>query len=106
MGGSALVIFGIDPGYEMCIRDRDKADELAHRLSDCDCIRFSDGFWYKFTKKNVTKENAIIKDVYKRQIPALQKGQYTASESYVTGGDMSYIRRYTSAEDGIRDARE
>ena len=35
--------------------------KLAHRLSDCDCIRFSDGFWYKFTKKNVTKENAIIK---------------------------------------------
>ena len=28
---------------------------------DCDCIRFSDGFWYKFTKKNVTKENAIMK---------------------------------------------
>ena len=24
-------------------------------------IRFSDGFWYKFTKKNVTKENAIMK---------------------------------------------
>ena len=38
-----------------------KADKLARSLSDCDCIRFSDGFWYKFTKKNVTKENAIMK---------------------------------------------
>ena len=48
---------------KMCVEifNQDKADELAHRLSDCDCIRFSDGFWYKFTKKNVTKENAIIK---------------------------------------------
>lgn len=23
-------------------------------LDDCDCIRFSDGYWYKFTKKGVT----------------------------------------------------
>ena len=47
----------------MCVEifEQVKADELAKRLSDCDCIRFSDGFWYKFTKKNVTKENAIMK---------------------------------------------
>ena len=43
------------------IFDKDKADILADRLAQCDCIRFSDGYWYKFTKKNVTKENAIIK---------------------------------------------
>ena len=48
---------------KMCVEifDRDKAEELAQKLSECDCIRFSDGFWYKFTKKNVTKENAIKK---------------------------------------------
>lgn len=47
----------------MCVEifNQDKADKLARSLSDCDCIRFSDGFWYKFTKKNVTKENAIMK---------------------------------------------
>ena len=47
---------------KMCVEifNQDKADKLARNLSDCDCIRFSDGFWYKFTKKNVTKENAII----------------------------------------------
>lgn len=28
--------------------------------SECDCLRFSDGYWYKFTKKTATKENAII----------------------------------------------
>ena len=48
---------------KMCVEifNQDKADKLARSLSGCDCIRFSDGFWYKFTKKNVTKENAIMK---------------------------------------------
>lgn len=48
---------------KMCVEifDSDKADILAKKLKQCDCIRFSDGFWYKFTKKNVTKENAIIR---------------------------------------------
>lgn len=40
--------------------------------------------------KHLSKINAI-----RRAIPALQKGQYTASNTYVTGGDMSYVRRYT-----------
>lgn len=46
---------------KMCVEifDKEKADILAERLVQCDCIRFSDGYWYKFTKKNVTKENAI-----------------------------------------------
>ena len=39
---------------------------------------------------HLSKVNAI-----RRAIPALQKGQYTASSTYVTGGDMSYVRRYT-----------
>lgn len=30
-------------------------------MPDCDCIRFSDGYWYKFTKKTATKEHAIAK---------------------------------------------
>lgn len=47
----------------MCVEiyDSNAADKLKKTLTDCDCIRFSDGFWYKFTKKGVTKENAIIK---------------------------------------------
>lgn len=48
---------------KMCVEifNQDKAETLAEKLSECDCIRFSDGYWYKFTKKNVTKENAIRK---------------------------------------------
>ena len=40
--------------------------------------------------KHLSKVNAI-----RRAIPALQKGQYTTSSNYVSGGGMSYIRRYT-----------
>ncbi len=39
--------------------------------------------------KHLSKVNAI-----RRAVPALQKGQYTTSSSYVSG-DMAYIRRYT-----------
>lgn len=48
---------------KMCVEifDSDTADKLKNALADCDCIRFSDGFWYKFTKKGVTKENAIMR---------------------------------------------
>ena len=48
---------------KMCVQifDEDKAKALAEELGECDCIRFSDGYWYKFTQKNVTKENAIKK---------------------------------------------
>ncbi len=41
------------------IFEAENAKKLESRLTDCDMIRFSDGFWYKFTRKGVTKENAI-----------------------------------------------
>ena len=49
------------------ITDKKKAEVLMGVLSDCDCIRFSDGYWYKFTKKGVTKEDSIkiVCDSYK-----------------------------------------
>ena len=47
---------------KMCVEifeDR-QARELQELLDECDCIRFSDGYWYKFTKKTATKEKAIL----------------------------------------------
>lgn len=35
------------------------AEQLSDTFRDCDCIKFVDGEWYKFTKKEATKENAI-----------------------------------------------
>lgn len=45
--------------------------------------------------KHLQKLNAI-----RRAIPALQKGQYTTSGTYVSG-NMAYIRRYTNAAEGV-----
>ncbi len=46
---------------KMCVEifDETQAERLKAKLPDCDAIRFSDGYWYKFTRKNVTKESAI-----------------------------------------------
>lgn len=52
-----------ESSLKMCVEifDGELAGRLREGLPDCDCIRFSDGFWYKFTKKTATKENAIRK---------------------------------------------
>lgn len=47
---------------KMCVEifDEKVVEKLRQNLPDCDCVRFSDGYWYKFTKKTATKENAIL----------------------------------------------
>lgn len=47
---------------KMCVEifDEKVAEQLRKKLPLCDCVRFSDGYWYKFTKKTATKENAIL----------------------------------------------
>ena len=47
---------------KMCVEifEDSQARRLKELLNECDCIRFSDGYWYKFTKKTATKERAII----------------------------------------------
>ena len=37
----------------------------------------------------------------RRAVPALQKGQYTTDSNYVSNGNMAFIRRYTSSEEGV-----
>lgn len=46
---------------KMCVEifDERQACMLQEILPDCDGVRFSDGYWYKFTKKTATKEYAI-----------------------------------------------
>ena len=50
-----------EESLKMCVEifDQKQANQLQTQLKDCDCARFSDGYWYKFTKKEVTKEKAI-----------------------------------------------
>lgn len=51
-----------ESSLKMCVEifDSKQAKQLQQVLTDCDCIRFSDGYWYKFTPKAVTKESAIL----------------------------------------------
>lgn len=46
------------------LQDENIAGKIADRF-DCDYARFSDGNWYKFSKRNATKERAIEEIIYK-----------------------------------------
>ena len=48
---------------KLCVEifEAEQAEKLKKALPETDSIRFSDSFWYKFTKKDVTKETAILK---------------------------------------------
>lgn len=52
------------------IFDSDRAERLMGLLPECDCKRFSDGYWYKFTKKGITKEKAAAEVCFKCGINA------------------------------------
>lgn len=63
-GDSIYTDFGDfhERSLKMCVEifDAQQAGQLQATLADCDCVRFSDGYWYKFTKKTATKEKAIL----------------------------------------------
>ena len=50
-----------DESLKVCVRipEEEKARELIGLLPHCDAIRFSEEYWYKFTKAGVTKEDAV-----------------------------------------------
>lgn len=51
------------PSLKICVEifDTKCAEDLKAAFPDLDCLRFSDGFWYKFSKAEATKEEAIQK---------------------------------------------
>jgi Cof subfamily protein (haloacid dehalogenase superfamily) len=52
-----------EKALKFCVEifEDDKAAKLKELLCDCDSARFEGGFWYKFTRKDATKETAIRK---------------------------------------------
>lgn len=63
-GGSVYTDFVnfSESSLKMCVEifEPANAKRLADSLPDCDCVKFVDSEWYKFTKKTATKENAIL----------------------------------------------
>lgn len=51
-----------EKSLKVCVElgDDEKAKELAKHIDDCDYVRFSDGDWFKFSKKTGTKDRGII----------------------------------------------
>ena len=49
------------PSLKICveIRDESKIKAFFDSFKEYDCIRFSDGNWYKITKRDITKERAV-----------------------------------------------
>ncbi|MBR1597659.1 MAG: Cof-type HAD-IIB family hydrolase [Lachnospiraceae bacterium] len=64
-GGSIYTDFSDfkEPSLKICVEilSDEHAAALKELYPEYDFIRFSDGNWYKFTKKDATKENAILK---------------------------------------------
>lgn len=62
-GDSIYTDFGdfSQPSLKICVEifDIKQAEALKAAFSELDCLRFSDGCWYKFTKADATKESAI-----------------------------------------------
>lgn len=52
-----------EKALKICVQTTDPqiAKTLVQKFPNCDCIKFADIDWYKFTKKDATKENAILK---------------------------------------------
>ncbi len=52
-----------ESSLKICAEVFDEADaaKMAEALPQCDCIRFTDGFWYKLTRAGVNKESAVIR---------------------------------------------
>lgn len=61
-----------ESALKMCVEifEESKARQLQQLLENCDCARFSDGYWYKFTQKAATKERAILRVCAARGIGA------------------------------------
>ena len=60
-----------EPALKVCLQffEEKDAETFAENLPDVDMIRFTESYWYKLTKKGITKENAIRIACRKAEIP-------------------------------------
>lgn len=60
-----------EAALKICVQTASEslARAVAESVEDCDCARFSDGDWYKYTKASATKANAVKITAEKLNIP-------------------------------------
>ena len=88
----------IDEGPNISLENSGRAyfgDYLEGNVQASDFGTYTASGTVKNTLESTLSQHIIKLNKIRRAIPALQKGQYTNSSTYVTGGDMAYIRRYT-----------
>ena len=91
----------IDKGTLISLENSGRAyygDYLEGDITASDFGEYSASGTVKDTLDSALSQHLMKLNKIRRAIPALQKGQYTAASSYVTGG-MAYIRRFTG--DGV-----
>ena len=88
----------IDKGTLISLENSGRAyfgDYLEGNVDASDFGEYTASGTVKSTLESTLSKHIIKLNKIRRAIPALQKGQYTNSSTYVTGGNMAYIRRYT-----------
>lgn len=60
-----------EQSLKICVQtdSEETAMRIAESVGGCDCVRFSDGDWYKYTKAAATKANAVREISRKLDIP-------------------------------------
>ena len=87
----------IDKGTEISLENSGRAyygDFLEGDVNATDFSEYTASGTVKDTLDSRLSQHLMKLNKIRRAIPALQKGQYTTSSTYVSG-DMAYIRRYT-----------
>lgn len=95
-----------EPSLKMCVEifGDSQAQQLREVLKECDCIRFSDGYWYKFTRKNATKEQAIMKIC---EVCGIQPEQIEAfGDDYADIGMLALCGRGIAMGNAIDEVKE
>ena len=88
----------IDKGTLISLENSGRAyfgDYLEGDVDASDFGEYTASGTVKSTLESTLSQHLIKLNKIRRAIPALQKGQYTNSSTYVSGGNMAYIRRYT-----------
>ena len=94
----------IDEGPNIALANSGRAyfgDYLEGSVNTTDFSQYSNATGTMATTLNSTLSKHLQKlNAIRRAVPALQMGQYTTNSNYVSGGGMSYIRRYTGDYNG------